>query len=460
MHDSPSPARRAALGLLLAFALAPSVSAWLSAPTQSALLQSSPQQAPPTQADPQGARASFVRRMSALVEAIEQHHVDPPAREAIVAAGVRSLSLRAELEAAAWEQRLPASATASQLRGFLDALHAEAERSAEAPDIASGFQEGVLGAALGGARLIDAETARVNAQIEGNRYIGVGVVLDFRQGRPVITETYFGGPAHRCGILPGDVVLEVDGVDTEGMDVGRFLDYSRDEVGTELVYAVQQPDGSELRHVRMTRAVVPRESVTGVERGEDERWRYRLPRTTSAHVRLEALNASTAHELRQVAHDLEREGARGVVLDLRGLYSVQMHAAFQVADLFLREGVRAGWSTRQRAHELRPGADASFDARQVVVLVDARTRAAAEWLACALQSAGARVLGEPTQGVAVRRSRVALEGWEHELDLITARLLDPLGEGALSAVRPDVPLGPGEDALLAARALLRSKRSL
>ena len=40
--------------------------------------------------------------------------------------------------------------------------------------------------------------------------LGVGVVLDMRHGRPVILDTYFGSPAHRAGILPGDIRSQSD----------------------------------------------------------------------------------------------------------------------------------------------------------------------------------------------------------------------------------------------------------
>ena len=406
---------------------------------------------------PDADRELFVDHVAALLDVVAAEHIDPPATRDLLVAGVEELGRTVGADLSAFEERAPASHDAA--REFLGSLYDATGARGDIGVLVNGMVRGVSMRVPGGAMAVNAETARVNDSLDGNRYVGVGVVLDFSEGRPVIRDTYFGGPAHRGGILPGDVVYEVDGHDTAGMDVGRFLDYSRDEVGTELVYVVGQPGSEERRVASLVRSVVPRETVVGTERAADERWRHRLDGSTVAYARLTGITASTAHELRKAADRIREERLHGLVLDLTACRSNLIHDAALVADLFRREGVMGASATRTARAEYRAGPDALFDPRRVVVLVDGTTRGSAEWLAAVLRAGGARIVGEATAGVPFLRRRVEVPGWPVEVELPTGWMLDPEADEArpLRSVAPDHPVDDPDRALAVARGLLERR---
>ena len=383
-------------------------------------------------------RARVPERIAALITTVEREHIRPPARRVLLESALGSLEQRLELELDDWRARIPAELDEASTLAWLRALGGALEGRGGAPVVGSALAAGVSRRIPGGALQVDADAARVEDSLEANQYVGVGVVLDLKGPRPIILDTYFGGPAHRGGVRPGDVVYEVDGLDTLEMAAARFIDYSRGRVGDRLAYVVGQP-GEERRSLELERRVVPRETVVGTERGADERWRFRMGESTVAYVKLSGLTASTAHELRKAITLLSDEGCDRVVLDLRELYSANVLAASQVADLFCAAGLMGKSATRSRTMEYRASREAALDPRRSVVLVDGRTRCAPEWLAAVLRRAGATLVGEDTPGVPFLPARVEVPGWERQVRLATGWLLDPEGdeERPLAGLEPD-----------------------
>lgn len=410
-------------------------------------------------------RDRFADRAWQLLDVVTTLHIHPPPLRDLLSSGIEQLASDVEPELSDFLDRIPEPEEAGEVQEFLRNLYDAANRHGEQRAIVNAMVRGISARLPGGATTVDAETARVNDSLAANQYEGVGVVLDFKGERPTILDTYFGGPAHRAGILSGDIVYEVYGFDTVGMDVRRFFEYSRDEVGTELEYVVGQPGSSERRTVTLIRGVVPSETVTGTERAEDERWSFELPSSSTAYVKLTGITASTAHELRKMAERIQQEGLREIVLDLRGCRSTLMHDTALVADLFLEEAVVGGSATRAITTRYRTGPEVMFDCSSTAVLVDGRTRGTAEWLAAVLRRGGAVLVGEATAGVPFLPSRVTIPRWPVEVQMATGWVLDPEAEGQagpndpLRSIQPDHFVSEPEHAIDAALELRKAKRS-
>jgi hypothetical protein len=396
-------------------------------------------------------RDRFSDQIASFLEVAAARHISPPPVTELLEAGIEHLAEEIDPSLAAWTEALPGADVADLLKR----LHDSARPHAEPREITNTMAIGIGARLPGGVRPVSEEQAVIDDSLEGNRYVGVGVILDFREGRPVITGTYFGGPAHRAGIQAGDIVYEVEGVDTEGMGVARFIDYSRDEEGTEFTYVVAQPGARERRAVRLTRGVVPRETVVGVERGNDERWIFGPRSTPVAYVRLTGITASTAHELRKAAERIRQEGREGLVLDLRGCHSNLIQATALVADLFVTDGLLGASATRARRREYSASPDALFQADRTVVLVDSSVGGTPEWLAAALRRAGAVLAGERTAGTPLLMERVAIPGWPNEVRMATGWMLAADSEDPLAALEADYALAAeGAQAIEQARELL------
>ena len=229
----------------------------------------------------------------------------------------------------------------------------------------------------------------------------------------MIAEVMKGGPADRAGSQERGLIEEIDGVDTKGMKLREVVDRLRGDEGTDVTDQRPAAEGGEgpddqdhprpAPAHRRSRASASTRRATGSSGSTSP-----IPSATSRSPRS---TASTPHELRKLARQMESVGIRALVLDLRGLRSggSAVHPAVLLADSLLE----------QRGDRTRPDGTRRNDLsgrrrRPVPRLADRRARrsgtrrAPAEWLAAALQDnhradiVGSPTLGDPT-GPPIRR---------------------------------------------------------
>ena len=100
-----------------------------------------------------------------------------------------------------------------------------------------------------------------------------------------------------------------------------------------------------------------------------------------AFVQIGELVGSTPHELRKVAKQLESEGTKAIIFDLRGLWSNSTHTALLLADYLLDQGTIGRVRTNKGTTTYRADADALFRGWPLALLVDRQTSGAwSGWL--------------------------------------------------------------------------------
>jgi carboxyl-terminal processing protease len=137
---------------------------------------------------------------------------------------------------------------------------------------------------------------------------GVGMTVEeVRRGLRVLT-VYRDSPAARGGVKPGDVITEVNGRSIAGRSSEESTARIKGEAGTSVTLTVDA--GDRTREVRLQR-----------ERVDIPVVQARMERTAGgeriAHVRLAGFTSGAHGEVGQAVRRLLREGAKGVVLDLR-----------------------------------------------------------------------------------------------------------------------------------------------
>lgn len=302
----------------------------------------------------------------------------------------------------------------------------------EAPD-AEAMQRAALEAMA--RALHDPYTAYVPPDSEGllrrqlqGTYVGIGVELDLADERPVVVTALDESPALHAGLLPGDVILEVDGRTTEGVDAVGLEQLLPGNPGTMVRLLLRRPDGSE-RTVSVVRAHIESRSVKGLAR-EGDGWKFMLdPERRIGYLRIGQFNDRTVEQVDGAIARMRSHGLSGLVLDLRGNGGGSLEAAVQVADRFLRSG--AILSLKGRSERGRTW-DASLSEEDVdvpmVVLVNQGTASASEVLAGSLQdNARAKVIGTRTYGKGSVQEVRALPEGAGLLKMTTARYYLPSG---------------------------------
>jgi carboxyl-terminal processing protease len=156
-----------------------------------------------------------------------------------------------------------------------------------------------------------------------------------------------------------------------------------------------------------------------------------------AYLRVREISASTPHELRKLAQELESQGFEALVLDLRGLSSSDLHSTVLLADTLLSHGRIGQVRLADRVMTYDATEDELFHDWPLSVLVNSETAGGAEWLAAALQDNHRAVIvgsrtksGQPSPramqvvnfpGPAEIRSTIPLDDGRSFVSLITGR---------------------------------------
>lgn len=385
-----------------------------------------------------------------VAEAVLAHHIDPPARQQMVLLGIKAVHEAAGVPAPdGLGRRVSAMATTEQLQALIDETW---PRSAAVKDVKEGappdgleraFVEGMLQAVPGGARLSTAKEAKVEQQFEGNVYVGIQIALSFdeKEDRPRIAEVFAGGPADRAGVVPKDLIVAIDGEDTRGMRITRAVERLRGEEGTSVEIQVRQSDSTDVRTYVLTRGRLMRPTISGLHPRPSGGWDTRLAESDPiGYLGFDSIAGSTPHELRRLARQLESEGIRALVLDLRGSRAT-FHPTVLVADALLEGGTIGQVRTAAGVTVYRADPDALFRSWPLAVLIDGSTQGPAEWLAAALQDNHRAVLvGAPTPGAGAVPSFVPVRGdaWAIRMATRTLQRADGRPIGNPSGLNPPV----------------------
>ena len=401
----------------------------------------------------------IARQLFALSDAVLTRHVDPPTRQEMYLAAAKGLLLAAKLPAdAELSRRLSSISTEDQFRELADEIWTKATESSEVShdELSAAMQKGLLDSLTGGARLISANDLRIQSQLQGNRYVGIGISLSYDKdlGYSQIIESFVKGPGHRAGIRSGDLIVRIDDADVQGTPLQEVVTRLRGEEGTAVKVGVRQPDSDDVRSYDITRGVVPRETVLGFKRKSDDEWSFRpVADLPVGYVRIREITSSTLHELRQVERQMIAGDNRAVVLDIRSNPGGRMHDHVSVANALLDGGTIARTRVGQRVEEYEADPDCLFRDWPIVLLTDRRVAGGVEALAAALQDQErVVVVGEPTAGLGFIRSAMPLPNGEGSLILPVGVLERADGTALVSpqAARPNVarqrPVRTSQDA--------------
>ena len=290
------------------------------------------------------------------------------------------------------------------------------------------------------------------AATEG-RFEGVGMTVEeIDRGLRVLT-VYERSPADRGGLKPGDVITHVDGRSIAGQSSEESTTRIKGPAGTSVRLTVRSK--GDVRELTLRRAEVEIPVVKAEMRREGGR--------KVAHVRLAGFTSGAHGEVGDEVRKLLKQGAAGVVLDLRDNGGGLLNEAVMVSSIFIPDGKIVSTRGRSRPEQVYEATGGAIDTDvPVVVLVNDRSASASEIVTGALQDRDrATVVGTRTFGKGVFQEIEPLANGG-ALDITVGEYFLPsgrnLGGGGVSrgaGVSPDVqaeddPETPKDEALLAA----------
>lgn len=224
----------------------------------------------------------------------------------------------------------------------------------------------------------------------GDDFAGVGIVIEEQAGQVVITDVLEGSPASEAGLRAGDAIVTVDGVATAGQTLDQVSQMIRGAENTPVVLTIRRAGQGAQLTFSITRRRIQQRVVT-----------TRMLPSGVGYLRLTQFTQPSADLVAAGLRSLMQEGARGIVLDIRGNPGGLLEASVNVASHFLERGVVATLESgrgQSTAYTVRPR-DPKFTG-PLVVLVDRGSASASEVVAGALQDNGIKLVGTRTYGKA------------------------------------------------------------
>ena len=223
------------------------------------------------------------------------------------------------------------------------------------------------------------ELIAANEELD-NSFSGVGISFQLLNDTVTVVEVIAGGPAERAGLQPGDRILSSNGKDLTGSELTNDMVFKnlRGPKGTKVNLKVRRQTAKEPLSFDIVRDDIPVNSVDAVYMASPE----------VGYLRVSKFGNGTYDEFFNALTELQSEGARKFVIDLRGNSGGFMDQAIYMANEFLPKGSMIVYSKgRLPLNETVAVADGngSFQNAEVTVLIDEYSASASEIFAGAIQ---------------------------------------------------------------------------
>ncbi|MCC6242527.1 MAG: S41 family peptidase [Gemmatimonadaceae bacterium] len=251
------------------------------------------------------------------------------------------------------------------------------------------------------------------------RYAGVGMLLTPPiAGFVTVDQVFPNSPAESRGVQPGDRIVEVDTFRVSGWPVERVQEKLLGEAGTPVSITFRRQGVATPLRLQFKRAQIIVPAVA---------YHVMLDKQTG-YIPLARFGEHTTQDVAAAVTALQQQGAKGLVIDLRGNPGGLVEEAFGMANLFLPRGKEL-LTVRERTGDQHMVADRDPLAPTIplVVLVDGASASSAEIVAGALQDYDrAVVLGTTSFGKGLVQSVYSMDGG-YALKMTTGRWFTPSG---------------------------------
>ncbi len=239
----------------------------------------------------------------------------------------------------------------------------------------------------------EGETKTLQMMLTG-KYAGIGALVKYHQKlkRVVIDEPYEGMPAAEAGLRKGDIILSIDDTVMIDKQVNYVSSHLRGDAGTSFVLKVKRPSTGKEMKFKITRR--------NIKLPELPYWGMRPD--SIGYICLNQFTEGCALEVRRAFVDLKKQGAKGMVFDLRGNGGGSEMEAVDIVNIWVPQGemvVENRGKVRQANRKYQTRFEPVDTLMPLVVLVNGESASASEITSGALQDLDrAIILGSRTYG--------------------------------------------------------------
>jgi len=251
------------------------------------------------------------------------------------------------------------------------------------------------------------------------KYFGVGMQIQKQGDNIVVIAPIEGGPAYRLGILPGDIISQINGESTVPISSYDAMQKLRGDKGTKVTVTFVR-EGQEPFDLTITREEIPLLSVPYAFLLDDG----------IGYIYVRNFGEETPRELEDGLAKLKAQGMKSLVLDLRLNTGGALAASVEISDLFLPRGaliVSMDGRNPRYDRKFSAFADDQYEDLPLVILIDQGTASASEIVSGAVMDHDrGLIVGEDSWGKGLVQTVFPLAP-DMAVALTVARYLTPSG---------------------------------
>ena len=239
----------------------------------------------------------------------------------------------------------------------------------------------------------DEDETKALMQSTSGEFGGIGALFSQDKDTKVITflKVYEGSGAEEAGFKVDDILYKVDGKDISGEDLSEVVSKIRGDEGTTVELTVLRGDDGEEYTATVTRKIVQTDTVY-----------HEMKEDKIGYIQVTEFDDVTTDQYKEALEDLENQGMKGLVVDLRNNPGGNVDTVTDMLDLMLPEGTTLSIKDKQGKESVYESDDEHQFTKPLVVLVNENSASASEIFSGAIQTFGTgEIVGTTTYGKGV-----------------------------------------------------------
>ena len=223
-------------------------------------------------------------------------------------------------------------------------------------------------------------------------FVGIGIymVKNTEKGKIQVLAPIKGSPAEKAGIQAGDLILTVDGVDYSADEMTIASNKIKGEEGTTVTIEVLR--GTETKKYELKREKVKVNQVEG-----------KVLSNNIGYINFTSFDETTADDFKAKFEELNKQGIKSLIIDLRNNGGGIVDQALQIADYVAdKDSVLLYEVDKNNKETVKKAKTDPIINMPIIILTNENTASASEILAGALKDLGkAKTVGTTTYGKGV-----------------------------------------------------------
>lgn len=258
-------------------------------------------------------------------------------------------------------------------------------------------------------------------------YGGIGAIIRKIDSLGIeIQQDYAGSPAVKYGLEPGDLIIEIDGTNVKPLTADECSKRMKGTPGTEVKFKVKKGRTGEIKVITVKREKVHISDVSYAAILKDPDGKL----SSTGYLKIDGFTVGGGADVRAAVIKLKEQGAKRMIIDLRGNTGGLMNEAVNLLSIFLPKGTEVV-SAKGRGED----SNFSYSTKEepvdtkmpLMVLVNSASASASEIVAGAMQDLDrARIVGTKTFGKGLVQSFRPV-GYNGKIKLTTSKYYIPSG---------------------------------